>query len=277
MTEQFVDVNGVRLCVETFGRRDDPAILLVHGASASMLWWDAGLCEQLAAQGRFVLRYDQRDTGRSTTYPVGKPAYDLVDLAGDALALLDRFEVEHAHVVGCSMFGALVLLLGVDHPDRVASLTFVSTSTCEPGLPPIGGHGPDQPTDLGDPAVQVEYLLGVLRAYDGVSPFFDEAAARALVEADVARATDMAASLTNPFLIEMTGPVRGGFGDIVAPTLVVHGELDPVFPLPHGESIARAVPGAELVVLAGAAHDLPRQRWDDFVAALTRHTAGVRR
>ena len=277
MTEQFLNVNGVRLCVETFGRADDPAILLIHGASASMLWWESELCERLAAQGRFVLRYDQRDTGRSTTYPVGAPAYDLVDLAGDALAILDRLGVERAHVVGCSMFGALVLLLGVDHPDRVASLTFVSTSTCEPGLPPIGGHGPDQPADLGDPAVQVEYVLGVLRAYDGVSPFFDETAARALVEADVARATDMAASLTNPFLIEMDGPERGGFGDITAPTLVVHGELDPVFPLPHGEAIARAVPGAELVVLAGAAHDLPRQRWDDFVAALIRHTAGVRR
>jgi pimeloyl-ACP methyl ester carboxylesterase len=277
MTEQFLDVNGVRLCVETFGRSDDPAILLIHGASASMLWWEAGLCEQLAASGRFVIRYDQRDTGRSTTYPVGEPAYDLVDLAGDALAILDRLGIQQAHVVGCSMFGALVLLLGVDHPERVASLTFVSTSTCEPGLPPIGGHGPDQPTDLSDPAVQVEYVLDVLRAYDGVSPFFDEATARALVEADVARAADMAASLTNPFLIEMSGPVRGSFGDIAAPTLVVHGERDPVFPLPHGEALARAVPGAELVVLADAAHDLPRQRWDDFVTALVRHTAGAGR
>ena len=277
MTEQFLNVNGVRLCVETFGRADDPAILLIHGASTSLLWWESELCERLAAQGRLVIRYDQRDTGRSTTYPVGAPAYDLVDLAGDALAILDRLGVERAHVVGCSMFGALVLLLGVDHSDRVASLTFVSTSTCEPGLPPIGGHGPDRPADLGDPAVQVEYVLGVLRAYDGVSPFFDEAAARALVEADVARATDMAATLTNPYLIEMDGPQRGSFGDIAVPTLVVHGELDPVFPLPHGKALARAVPGAELVVLAGAAHDLPRQRWDDFVAALVRHTAGALR
>ena len=276
MTEQFLDVNGVRLCVETFGRSDDPAILLIHGASASMLWWEAGLCERLAAQGRFVIRYDQRDTGRSTTYPVGAPAYALADLADDALAVLDRLGVERAHVVGCSMFGALALLLAVDHPDRVASVTFVSTSTCEPGLPPIGGHGPDQPTDLSDPAVQVEYVLGVLRAYDGVSPFFGEAAARALVEADVARATNMAATLTNPYLIDMDGPQGGSFGDIAVPTLVVHGELDPVFPLPHGEALARAVPGAELVVLAGAAHDLPRARWDDFVAALVRHTAGVR-
>jgi pimeloyl-ACP methyl ester carboxylesterase len=277
MTEQFLEVNGVRLCVETFGRSDDPAILLVHGASASMLWWEAGLCEQLAAEGRFVLRYDQRDTGRSTTYPVGKPAYRLDDLAGDALGILDRLGIDQAHVVGYSMSGAIALLLGVDHPERVASLTFASTSTGEPDLPPMGGGGPDRPADLSDPATQVAYVLAQVRAYDGVSPFFDEAAARTLVEADVARATDMEASLTNPYLIELTGPVRGGFGDITAPTLVIHGELDPVFPLPHGEAIARAVPGAELVVLADAAHDLPRQRWDEFVAALVRHTAGARR
>ena len=216
MTEQFLNVNGVRLCVETFGRADDPAILLIHGASASLLWWESELCERLAAQGRLVIRYDQRDTGRSTTYPVGAPAYDLVDLAGDALAILDRLGVERAHVVGCSMFGALVLLLGVDHSDRVASLTFVSTSTCEPGLPPIGGHGPDRPADLGDPAVQVEYVLGVLRAYDGVSPFFDETAARALVEADVARATDMAASLTNPYP-DRDGPDRSAAASAISP------------------------------------------------------------
>ena len=274
MTEQLLDVNGVRLCVETFGRAEDPAILLIHGASASMLWWEAGLCEQLAAEGRFVIRYDQRDTGRSTSYPVGKPSYALVDLADDVLGILDRLGINRAHLVGCSMSGGLVLLLGVDHPERVASLTFVSTSTMEPGLPPIGGYAPEPPSDLSDPAVQVEYVLAVLRAYDGVSPLFDEAAARALVEADVARATDMAASLTNPYLIDFTEPEHGGFGDITAPTLVIHGELDPVFPLRHGEAIARAVPGAELVVLADAAHDLPRQRWADFVAALARHTAG---
>src|SRR3712207_6990050 len=101
MTEQFLDVNGVRLCIETFGRADDPAVLLIHGASASMLWWEAGLCEQLAAQGRFVIRYDQRDTGRSTTYPVGKPDYALVDLVADALGILDRLGVDQigrAHV-----------------------------------------------------------------------------------------------------------------------------------------------------------------------------------
>ena len=276
MTEQFLDVNGVRLCVETFGRSDDPAILLIHWASASMLGWEAELCEQLAAPGRFVIRYDHSDTGRSTTYPVGEPAYALVDLADDALGILDRLGVARAHVVGCSMSGGLALLLGVDHPERVASLTFLSTSTMEPGLPPIGGHTPDPPDDLSDPAAQVDYIVAVFRAYDGASPLFDETATRALVEEDVARATNMEASLTNPFLIEMDGPVRGGFGDITAPTLVVHGELDPVFPLPHGESIARMVPGAELVVLAEAGHLLPRARWDDFVSALVRHTARVR-
>ena len=110
MTETFVDVNGVRLCAETFGHADEPAVLLVHGACASMLWWDRDLCERLAASGRFVVRYDQRDTGRSTTCPAGSPDYSMADLAGDAVGILDAIGVSRAHVVGRSMGGGLSLI-----------------------------------------------------------------------------------------------------------------------------------------------------------------------
>jgi pimeloyl-ACP methyl ester carboxylesterase len=274
--EQLLEINGVELCVETFGDRADPPILLVAGGSASMLWWDAALCGRIAAGGRYVVRYDHRDTGRSTSYPPGEPGYSYTDLALDLLGIQDALGIERAHLVCQSMFGGIGLIAGVDHPDRVASLTFVSSSTDEPGLPPptdeLAAAVPADP-DPADPASVGEYVVGLARAYAGGSPYFDEAATRALVERDVARARDYASTLANHYAIEADLPTRDGFGDIAAPTLVVHGDHDPLLPLPHGEALRDAIPGAELLVLDGAGHDLPRPVWDAFVPALIRHTA----
>ncbi|MET1072380.1 MAG: alpha/beta fold hydrolase, partial [Umezawaea sp.] len=134
--ERLLRVNGVELCVETFGAPGDPAVLLVAGAAASMLWWEAELCRRIAARGRFVIRYDHRDTGRSTSYPPGRPGYAFTDLTADALGVLSAFGVERGHLVCQSMFGGIGLIAGVDHPDRVASLVFLSSSTGGPDLPP---------------------------------------------------------------------------------------------------------------------------------------------
>jgi pimeloyl-ACP methyl ester carboxylesterase len=271
--EQLLELNGVELCVETFGDRADPAILLVAGGSASMLWWDAGLCERIAAGGRYVVRYDQRDTGRSISYPPGEPGYSYTDLALDLLSIQDVLGIERAHLVCQSMFGGIGLIAGVDHPDRVASLTFVSSSTDEPGLPPpVFADGLPADPDPADAASVVEYVVGSARAFAGGSPYFDEAATRSLVERDVARARDYASTLANHYAIDADRPARGGFGDIAAPTLVVHGDHDPFLPLPHGEALRDAIPGAELLVLQGAGHDLPAPVWDAFVPALIRHT-----
>ncbi|MFJ2240783.1 alpha/beta fold hydrolase [Streptomyces sp. NPDC087859] len=275
--ERLLDIDGAELCVETFGDRADPAIVLVAGSAASMLWWDAELCERIALRGRFVVRYDHRDTGRSTCYPPGRPPYSFTDLTRDVLGIQDALGIERAHVVCQSMFGGTGLILGVDHPDRVASLTFVSSSTGADDLPPPSSDlaMPAEP-DTSDAAAVVAYVVAGARAYAGGSPYFDESAIRALVERDVARARNYASTLVNHFVIEVDEPVRGGFGDIAAPTLVVHGDHDPLLPLPHGRALRDAIPGAELLVLEGAGHDLPRALWDDFVSALVRHTRGVR-
>jgi pimeloyl-ACP methyl ester carboxylesterase len=275
--EQLLKINGVELCVETFGCRATPAIMLVAGSAASMLWWDAELCEQIAARDRFVVRYDHRDTGRSTCYPPGQPGYSFTDLTRDVLGIQDALGIERAHVVCQSMFGGTGLILGVDHPDRVASLTFVSSSTGADDLPPpsSGLAMPAEP-DSSDAAAVVEYVVAGARAYAGGSPYFDEAAIRALAERDVARARSYASTLVNHYAIKVDGPARGGFGDITAPTLVVHGDHDPLLPLPHGRALRDAIPGADLLVLQGAGHDLPRPVWDDFVSALAQHTEGGR-
>lgn len=275
--ERLLKIDDAELCVETFGDRADPAIVLIAGAAASMLWWDAELCERIAVRGRFVVRYDHRDTGRSTSYPPGQPAYSFTDLTRDVLGIQDALGIERAHVVCQSMFGGAGLILGVDHPDRVASLTFVSASTGADGLPsPSSDLAVPAEPDTSDAAAVVTYVVAGARAYAGGSPYFDEAAIRALVERDVARARNYASTLVNHFAIELDGPAHGSFGDIVAPTLVVHGDHDPLLPLPHGKALRDAIPGAELLILKGAGHDLPRALWDDFVSALVRHTRGGR-
>jgi pimeloyl-ACP methyl ester carboxylesterase len=271
--ERFVPTSGAELCVETFGSPANPAVLLVDGAAASMLWWEAELCERIARGGRFVIRYDNRDTGRSTSYPPGRPGYTYMDLARDALGVLDALDVERAHIVCRSMSGGIGLILGVDHPDRVLSLTFVSTSTGEDGLPPPSDELAAAPAapDPADPAAVVDFVVASAKAYSGGSPFFDETATRALVERDVARTRDIASTLANHYAMTFDVPAHD-FGDIKAPTLVVHGDRDPAFPLPHGRALRDAIPGAKLLVLEGAGHDLPRPLWDVFVPALIRHT-----
>ncbi|MGO1052913.1 alpha/beta fold hydrolase [Crossiella sp. CA198] len=276
--EQLVQINDVELCVETFGNPAHPAILLADGATASMLWWETELCQHLARRGRFVIRYDNRDTGRSTSYPPGQPGYAYTDLAADALSILDALDIKRAHVVCRSMAGGIGLLLGVDHADRVASLTFVSTSTGADGLPPSSdelGSGIPADPDPADPAAVVDYVVASAKACSGGSPYFDETAVRTLVERDVARTRDLAAMLGNHYALSFDGSARD-WAAITAPTLVVHGDLDPVCPLPHGHAVHEAIPGAELLILAGAGHDLPRPLWDIFVPALLQHTADGR-
>jgi pimeloyl-ACP methyl ester carboxylesterase len=271
--EKLVGISDVELCVETFGNPANPAVLLVDGAAASMLWWEAELCEQIAGGDRFVIRYDNRDTGRSTSYPPGRPGYTYTDLAGDALGILDALNVERAHVVCRSMAGGIGLIFGVEHPGRVASLTFVSTSTGEDGLPPSSVEFTAADPDPADSAAVVDFVVASAKAYSGGSPYFDVAAMRALVEQDVARTRNITSTLTNHYAMTFDGPSHS-YGDIKAPTLVVHGDHDPAFPLPHGHALRDAIPGAQLLILQGAGHDLPRPLWDVFVPALLQHTGG---
>jgi pimeloyl-ACP methyl ester carboxylesterase len=267
--ENIYSVNGVELCAETYGDPADPAVLLIHGATASMVWWDSRLCADLAGRGRFVIRYDQRDTGRSTSYPPGAPAYAMSDLAADAVGLLDALGIERAHVVAQSMSGGTALVLGVDHPSRVASLTFVSTSTGDEGLPPPSPAMPRLATpDFTDPAAVEEYVVRSIEAE--AAGHFDEASARAMVQQDIARARDYEAAQTNHYAMAFDGPRGGGFGDLKAPVLVLHGDADPLLPLPHGEAVRDAVPGARWVVMQGMGHGLSEPYWESFVDELVK-------
>src|SRR3954451_22165260 len=185
MSERIIAADGVSLYAEAFGDSADPPVLLVMGVGGSMLWWDDGFCAALAAGGRVVIRYDHRDTGRSTTYPPGQPAYGGADLVADAARVLDGYGIARAHVVGVSMGGALAQLLALDRPERVASLVLLSTSPAGPGgdLPPVSDAyaaflaGPA--VDWSDRRATVEHVVADGRALTGERPF-DEAGLRAL-------------------------------------------------------------------------------------------------
>ncbi len=256
MAERLVEANGVELCTEAFGNPGDPPILLVMGIGGSMLWWEEGFCQMLADGGRFVIRYDHRDTGRSVTYEPGHPGYTGADLVTDATGVLDAYEVPSAHLVGVSAGGAFAQLLALAFPARVLSLVLISTSPAKPigrPLPPVTERYREflasAEVDWSDRASVIEYLVGYGRMLAGGERPFDDAA--------VAEGESPSAPLSS----------------ISAPTLVIHGTADPMFPLEHGEALADEISGAKLLTLEGAGHGVDRADWEMTVRAVLEHTA----
>ena len=273
--QRIVDVNGVDLCVDTTGDPADPAILLISGMGGSMDWWEEDFCHRLAAGGRFVIRYDHRDTGRSVNYPAGAPGYTGADLAADAAGVLDALGRRSAHLAGISMGGALAQQIALAHPERVDSLVLFSTSPAVPGgpeLPPMSEElrayfAAEVPLpDWAERAAVIDYLVGYERHLEAAE-YFDEAHVRALVERIVDRTNDMAASVMNHALAEEGEPARGRLDEITAPTLVIHGTADPLFPYGHAEALARGIPRAELLPLEGVGHQMPPRAWWPSVMA----------
>jgi pimeloyl-ACP methyl ester carboxylesterase len=274
-----LEVDGAELCVDAIGDPADPALLLVMGAGGSMDRWEEPFCERLAAAGRYVIRYDHRDTGGSTTDPPGKPSYTGDDLVADAVAILDRLGVERAHLAGLSMGGAIVQRIAVEHPGRVLGITLMSTSPAGPGgpehpeLPPMSdelravfaGRQPAEP-DWSDREATIAYLLDAERPYAG-SRGLDEPALRALLGRVYDRSPSLP-SASNHFLLDGTAMPRARLGEIAVPALVIHGADDPLFPPAHGEALAREIPGARLLVIEGLGHELPPSAWDDVLPAI---------
>jgi pimeloyl-ACP methyl ester carboxylesterase len=281
MEPTLVHANGVDLCVQTFGEQTDPAVLLVMGAGASMDCWEDDFCARLAAGGRYVVRYDHRDTGQSTSYPPGAPGYTGDDLVADPIALIDMLGLGTAHVVGMSMGGALAQIMALDHGERVASLTLIATSPAGPGdddLPPMtdagrAAFGAMEEPDWSDRTAAIDYLTELSRTLASRAHPFDEDAVRALFARAVDRTTNVESSMKNHHAAQGSARWRERLGGLDVPTLVVHGTEDPIFPVGHGEALAREIPGAELLVLEGAGHELPRRDWDVVVSAILAHTS----
>lgn len=276
----MIKANGAELCVETFGERGDPALLLLSGFGGSMDWWDAELCRLLAAAGRLVIRYDYRDTGQSTSYEPGKPGYTGSDLSDDAAGVLDALGIQAAHVVGLSMGGGIAQRVIIEHPDRVATLTLISTTAITPSemeLPPpearVSSFAPE--VDWNDRDQVIRYFIEAEKAYGGSIPV-DEGRIGAIAGRVFDRTSNMTAAQTNHAILADGGdPVpRDALSRIGVPVLVIHGTEDPLFPLPHGRALAAAIPGARLLIVEGLGHQmLPPEVWPVAVPALLEMSA----
>jgi pimeloyl-ACP methyl ester carboxylesterase len=255
------------------------------GTNASMDWWPEELCERLAAGPRFVVRYDHRDTGRSVSYEPGSPEYTGGDLLADALGLLDVLGIGSAHLVGMSMGGALAQLVALDHPDRVTSLTLISTAPAVPAtqdrdLPgmaeeTIREFGEVSEPDWSDRAAVINYGVELARISAARSVPFDAMSMRELWGRAFDRTTNVESTFKNHDLLESAEAPRGHLDELTVPTLVIHGTEDPVLPYGNGEALASEIPGAELLRLEATGHELPRRDWDVVVPAILRHTASA--
>jgi pimeloyl-ACP methyl ester carboxylesterase len=278
--ERIFMINGAASCVAVQGDADSPTVLLI---GSSMLSWPDELCERLVAGGRRVIRYDVRDTGRSKSYPPGEPGYSLADLVDDAIGVLDATATDRAHVAGMSTGGWIAQLLALSYPERVGTLTLIA-SRPNPSGPvddDLPGHAEalmevirnTPEPDWSDERAVVDRLVMQARTLAGTGAF-DEAFARAHAEAEVARTANVRCAMTNIAFADHGPRWRERLGEITAPTLVLHGEDDPFFPIRNGEALAAEMPGARLVRLSRVGHRLPAHAIPVVAQELIAHTAG---
>jgi pimeloyl-ACP methyl ester carboxylesterase len=277
---RLLPVNGVDLCVQTFGDPRDPALLLIMGASAAMDWWEEEFCERLAAGGRLVIRYDHRDTGGSVSYEPGSPGYTGPDLVEDAVGVLDALDVASAHVIGMSMGGALAQIVALDHPERVDSLTLIATSPGGPNEEDLPGM-PDEVVaefsslsepDWNDREAVVDYGVALGRASASRTQPFDADGMRELWGAVFDRTTNVASTMKNHYLADGGEAWRDRLAELSLPVLVIHGDEDPVMPYEHGVALVREIDGARMLTLEQTGHEIPRRVWDVVIPAILDHT-----
>jgi pimeloyl-ACP methyl ester carboxylesterase len=287
--------NGLEFCFETFGNPDDPALLLVNGFTSQLTAWETAMCERLAARGRFVIRYDNRDVGLSSHLVGGEGLlgkvigarkgegsmptvpYLLSDMAVDGMALLTALGVERAHIAGVSMGGMIVQTMAIEHPDRVLSLTSIMSTT---GEPDVGRSSPEAnaaltaaPTD-----VRPDYIEQTVRGRRVWSSprYFDEQLERARIARDFDRMF-FPDGATRQYLAILGSPARAeGLAQLDIPTLVIHGRADTLIALSGGERTAELVPGAVLFVLNDMGHDLPIPLWPVIIDAIISHQNDAR-
>jgi pimeloyl-ACP methyl ester carboxylesterase len=279
--EQYARVGELELCYETFGERASPALLLIMGLGSQMLLWEDEFCEQLAERGFWVIRFDNRDVGRSTILrdahvptrwelvrrdPRGA-AYTLSDMANDAVGLLDWLDIEAAHVVGASMGGMIAQLVAIGHPERVLSLVSIMSNT---GNRRVGQTHPmllwrlfrtparDREGYVRDFVANYRYIGS--RRYPA-----DPERSRSLGERCFDRGIHRAGTARQLGAIA-TAPDRTSLlREINVPTAVIHGDADRLVMSSGGRATASAIAGARLVVIPGMAHDLPRELWGQML------------
>lgn len=283
MREEIRSIRGIDICVESFGAASDPCVLLIMGAMASMLWWDEAFCRALAERRLFVVRYDNRDVGRSSGGAPGELGYGVDDMVGDAMGVLDSFGIERAHLVGMSLGGMIAQVAALRFRERVASITAIASGIWDdrpdlPGIHPsiIAYHQRAAGVDWSDERSVCDYLVGGWRLLCGTRHPFDRERARELATAELRRARSLP-SMFNHARLAGAEDLNGRAPEIIAPTLVIHGTEDPVLPYPHAVALAEAIPAARLVTLKGAGHEIHRADWPLIIEEIEAHVRGAAR
>ena len=283
--------NGIEICYETFGAATDAPLLLIMGLGAQMILWDEEFCSALAERGHFVIRFDNRDVGLSTKFEqLGAPnlvalmqearsggavsaPYLLDDMADDAAGLLDALGIESAHVVGASMGGMIAQTLAFRHPRRVRSLVSIMSSTGNPDLPPAKPEAMAmlmrERATTRDEAI--EAAVSGQRVMSGPGFPFDEERVRARSARAFDRCFHPEGLARQLAAIVASGSRVQALAGVRAPTLVIHGDADPLVPIEAGRDTASNVPGAELLVIEGMGHELPPRAWPRVVGAIADH------
>jgi pimeloyl-ACP methyl ester carboxylesterase len=287
MNEQFCDVGrGVTLCYETFGDPENPPVVLIMGLATQMLGWSAEHCRSLAASGFYVVRFDNRDIGRSTHFDFRAPSmgqlvrrrfgpeqYDLGDMADDTLGLMRELRIEPAHVVGASMGGMIAQTVAARHPGAVRSLTSImsTTGSRRVGQPHPGVYRRFLARRSDDPEQLIEDAVGLFAAIGSPPPNQDLDHIRELIKQSVARAHDPFSSGRQLGAVLKSGNRTAELRRIDIPTLVIHGDKDRLINVSGGRATHRAIRGSQLIVIEGMGHDLPDAFWPRIEAAIVEH------
>ncbi len=289
MSEQITQVGDIELCHESFGDPSDPALLLIMGLGTQMIAWHEDFCRALADSGLHVIRFDNRDVGRSTHVRARPPtlrqlllrdgrgaAYTLSDLAADAAGLLDALGIEKAHLVGASMGGMIAQLLTIEHPDRVLSLTSIMSTT--------GSRFNGQPAMKvypfflrRPPKTREQAMARIAKLFALVgSPGFErhESEIRELAGRSFDRAAgDASGTARQMHAVASSADRTRALGRIDVPTLVVHGTDDVLVRPSGGKATHQAIPGSRMLWIKGMGHDLPRGAWPQIVPAILANVA----
>src|SRR4051812_38665564 len=284
MPEQFVRVSDeIELCYETFGEPGDPTALLIMGLATQMIAWPDEFCEQLAGRGFYVVRFDNRDAGRST-HVKGRPPklrelllrskkparYRLSDMAGDAAGLLRALDLAPAHVIGASMGGMIAQTVAAWHPEVVLSLTSIMSNTGSvlTGRPGFSVYPLFLERPRGGREASIERTMKVFKLIGSRGLPRDDDLIREMAARSYDRDHDAAAPGRQLAAIIASGNRTKELRRIKAPTLVIHGDEDKMIGKSGGRATARAVPGAKLLMIEGMGHDLPRAAWRQMIDAI---------
>jgi pimeloyl-ACP methyl ester carboxylesterase len=276
-TVREVGPSGIEVAYERFGDPSAPPVLLIMGLATQMLGWPDGFCAALVERGLQVIRFDNRDIGLSTHLhhapradlkaamagDTSSASYTLAEMGADTVGLLDALELDSAHIVGASMGGMIAQVVVIEHPERVRSLTSIMSTTGDArvGQPTQAALGALLAPPASDRQEAMDRAVSAFRVIGSPGFELDEHEVRERAGLSYDRANDPQ-GVARQLLAVVASPDRTpGLGSVSLPTLVLHGAADPLVDLSGGRATARAIPGAELVIIDGMGHDLPRALW----------------